>query len=262
MAHLQNSLLPGRQIDQLTRLVRGLRNGLLDQHVGAGVQEVLGDLKMSRCLRGHADGINRSEQLAVVGDRAHRELSSDLIARLLPRVRHRYELAISGLRVFLGVKAAEVADSDDCCSDFFHHTGIMPRPGACLAPPSGRSGRRSRSSTLLDLLARARNSFAPRSRMGRELIIFGSALLFGLICVPLAIWFVGNRVLGPYTHGTNPNAGPLALLGDFFIGLTQGWLSYWIVALGPAVLILLARLAWALIKFNLRSGPSASKDRL
>src|SRR5262249_56402809 len=100
----------------------------------AGVEEVAGNLKMSGCLRDHADGVNRTEQLAVVGHRAHRKLASDLIARLLPRVRHRYELAIGGLRVFLGVKAAEVADSDDCCSDFFHHAGIMPRPGAGLAP--------------------------------------------------------------------------------------------------------------------------------
>ena len=86
--------------------------------------------------------------------------------------------------------------------------------------------------------------------MSRELIIFGSALIFGLICVPLLIWLVGNRVLGPYTHGTNTNAGPLPLVGDFFVGLSRGWTSYWIVALGPAAIILFARLAWALIKFN------------
>src|SRR5882672_8762608 len=124
------------------------------------------------------------------------------------------------------MKSAEVADTDDRCSDFLHHKGIMPRLATrpCI-------GRRPRSSTLLDLLARARRSFAARSRVSHELIIFGSALIIGLIGVPLAIWFVGNRILGPYTHGTNLHAGPLPLLGDFFEGRSHGCVSFWTVAL-------------------------------
>src|SRR6266702_6944065 len=127
------------------------------------------------------------------------------------------------------MKSAEVADTDDCRSDFLHHKGIMPR--LATGP---RIGCRPRSSTLLDLLARARRPFTARSRTSRELIIFGGALLIGLIGVPLAIWFVGNRILGPYTHGTNAHAGPMALLGDFFVGLSHGAITYWVVALGPA----------------------------
>jgi hypothetical protein len=129
-------------------------------------------------------------------------------------------------------------------------------------------GRHPRSSTLLDPLARASRSWTARSRLSRELIIFGSALLIGLIGVPLAIWFVGNRILGPYTHGTNTHAGPMALLGDFFVGLSNGAISYWVVALGPAFIILLVRVAWALIpprrpvKSNRRIEPTVAKDRL
>jgi hypothetical protein len=85
--------------------------------------------------------------------------------------------------------------------------------------------------------------------------------------VPLAIWFVGNRILGPYPHGTNTHAGPMALLGDFFVGLGNGWVSYWVVALGPAFVILLVRIAWAAIwprrvKSNPRIEPTVAKDRL
>jgi hypothetical protein len=40
------------------------------------------------------------------------------------------------LCVFLCVKSAEVADTDDCCSDFFHDTGIMPR--LAIRPGIGR----------------------------------------------------------------------------------------------------------------------------
>ena len=135
-----------------------------------------------------------------------------------------------------------------------------------------RIGRRSRSPPLLELLARIRRVFTVRSRIARELIILGTALLLGVVLVPLCIWFVGNRILGPYTHGNNLHAGPMALLGDFFQGLSLGWLSYWIVALGPLVIIVFARLAWDLInprrsppapvKSNRRIEPTVAKDRL
>jgi hypothetical protein len=78
----------------------------------------------------------------------------------------------------------------------------------------------------------------------RELIILTSSLILGFVLVPVAIWFVGNRILGPYTHGSNPSAGPMALLGDFFYGLSHGSATFWIVAIGPTALIILARLAW------------------
>ena len=60
----------------------------------------------------------------------------------------------------------------------------------------------------------------------------------------------------------------MALLGDFFVGLSHGEISYWVVALGPALIILLARAAWALIKpgrpvkSNPRIEPTVAKDRL
>ena len=104
--------------------------------------------------------------------------------------------------------------------------------------------------------------------MSRELFIFGSALLIGLIAVPLATWFVGNRIFGLYTYGTNTHAGLMVLFGDFFVGLGHGEISYWVVALGPTVIILFARVAWALIKprspvkSNPRIEPTVAKDRL
>jgi hypothetical protein len=78
--------------------------------------------------------------------------------------------------------------------------------------------------------------------------MFGAALLFGLIGVPLLIWVGGNRVLGPYVHGQNLHAGPFALLQDFFLGLLHGSAVFWAVALGPAALLLLVRLFIALVR--------------
>jgi hypothetical protein len=86
--------------------------------------------------------------------------------------------------------------------------------------------------------------------------MFGAALLFGLIGVPLLIWVGGNRVLGPYVHGQNLHAGPFALLQDFFLGLLHGSAVFWAVALGPAALLLLVRLFIALV----RRVPSVDDD--
>ena len=90
-----------------------------------------------------------------------------------------------------------------------------------------------------------------------ELIVFGALLLFGLIGMPLLIWVAGNRWLGPYTHELNPHAGPLALLQDFFLSLVHGSAVFWVVALGPAALVLLARL---FIRLVILSGRRDDRD--
>ena len=74
------------------------------------------------------------------------------------------------------------------------------------------------------------------------------ALLAGLVGMPFLIWYAGNRVLGPYTHGSNQHAGPFALLSDFFSGLLHGSGVFWVVALGPAALLLLLRLFILLLR--------------
>ncbi len=86
--------------------------------------------------------------------------------------------------------------------------------------------------------------------VGRELLIFGIALVFGLILVPFLIWLVGNRILGPYTHTLDPSAGtgPLRLLADFFSGLAHGSVIFWCVALGPYVLLSLTRLLYGIVR--------------
>ena len=101
--------------------------------------------------------------------------------------------------------------------------------------------------------------FAARPRLHRELIVYGAALGFGLIVMPFVIWSVGSRVLGPYTHGSNPQAGPFALFGDFWVGLLHGSAVFWLVALGPALVILLARLFLALLRAF--PSPGAEQDR-
>jgi hypothetical protein len=87
-------------------------------------------------------------------------------------------------------------------------------------------------------------------RVRLELIVYGVLLLFGLVGMPLLIWVAGNRWLGPYTHEQNPHAGPLALLQDYFLSLLHGSGVFWVVALGPAALVLLARLFIRLVRLS------------
>jgi hypothetical protein len=109
----------------------------------------------------------------------------------------------------------------------------------------------------LERLTQLRDSYQTLPRGRREVIILGAALLFGLLLMPLLIWAVGNRVLGPYTHGQNTHAGPFALLEDYFIGLAHGSAVFWSVALGPVVLVMLVRL----FARALRGLPSARAGR-
>jgi hypothetical protein len=100
----------------------------------------------------------------------------------------------------------------------------------------------------LQHLVRLRESYRELPRAQREGVVFGAALLVGLLVMPFMIWFAGNRVLGPYTHGQNTHAGPFALLADYFLGLLHGSAVFWVVALGPAALLLLLRVFLALLR--------------
>ena len=103
----------------------------------------------------------------------------------------------------------------------------------------------SQGSGPLTRLVRLRDSLRARSRTQRELMLFGLMTLFGLIVMPFLIWIASGRVLGPYTHGQNLHAGPLALVADYYTGLVHGSAVFWCVALGPAVLVLLIRVFMA-----------------
>jgi len=98
----------------------------------------------------------------------------------------------------------------------------------------------------------------PLVMIRRELIILGIALACGFVGVPLLIWVVGNRILGPYVHTQDPTAGsgPMRLLADFFSGLAHGSVIFWCVVAGPYVLLILIRFLYAYVRSpDLRRSP-------
>jgi hypothetical protein len=118
---------------------------------------------------------------------------------------------------------------------------------------------------LPELFARTRRSWSATSPWMREGAFIGFALLLGFILMPLLIWLVGNRVLGPYTHGTNTHAGPGALMNDYFTALGAGSVAYWLVALGPLVILYLLRFMLYVVWGPPRppsSGESSSSGRV
>jgi hypothetical protein len=78
-----------------------------------------------RCHDAHE--IDAAEKFTVVREYFHSKFARRLRARLGSGVDHGHELAIGCLGILLGVKAAEIADTDHRCSEFAHDGAIMLR---------------------------------------------------------------------------------------------------------------------------------------
>ncbi len=87
--------------------------------------------------------------------------------------------------------------------------------------------------------ARIGSFWSAQSRTRRELLAMALALASGLLVLPWLIWIAGQLVLGPYVGG-----GVLRFIGDFFVGLAHGELTFWSIVLGPPIFLALLRLMW------------------
>jgi hypothetical protein len=89
------------------------------------------------------------------------------------------------------------------------------------------------------------------SRQERELWLAGAALAFGLLVLPFLIYLAGSISLGPYESGS-----VWLYLFDFLKGLVRPHLAYWLIVVGPYLLILLLRGLLGLRR-RVRQGPAA-----
>ena len=76
------------------------------------------------------------------------------------------------------------------------------------------------------------------SRIQRELAILGIAVILGFLVMPAATWLIGMVVFKTYAGGNTV----FSMYGNFYKALSKGAPVFWIVALGPYALILVARL--------------------
>ncbi len=132
---LQDQPVAPRDVDQRPCLIRRLGDRLLHQHMRACLEEIPGNVEVSRCGGRHAHRIDLAEQLAIVRESARAQFGGDALACLVPAIHHGNQLAIGELRVLLRVEAPQISHSDDSRSDFLHGGAIMPArdPGAVSA---------------------------------------------------------------------------------------------------------------------------------
>ena len=77
-----------------------------------------------------------------------------------------------------------------------------------------------------------------RTKLARESLLAIGLIAVGLIVLPAIVYFVGQRVIGPYSDGIG---GLYAALGD---ALITGNVFAWILVLSPYLCILLIRCFW------------------
>jgi hypothetical protein len=84
----------------------------------------------------------------------------------------------------------------------------------------------------------------PAARWKTELLILSGLLAFGLLVLPIAVYWVGEKVIGEYAS----DEGLWGLLTAVWSGVAHGAPMAWILVLSPYVVVQLLRLAWALRK--------------
>lgn len=122
----------------------------------------------------------------------------------------------------------------------------------CLLRPAARADLRGASDTL-GFSSRVRDFLQSLTSTQRETLLLAVSLGLGLLGIPPLIWLAGNALLGSYAHD-----GLRSLFTDFFKGLAAGSPAFWIAALGPYALVLLARALYSRV-FSRRASSAGSE---
>jgi len=77
-----------------------------------------------------------------------------------------------------------------------------------------------------------------------ELILALTLLAFGMLALPIGVYWVGQIVIGGYES----DAGMMGLLGSIWDDLGRGSPAAWILVLSPYVVIQLFRIAFKLLR--------------
>jgi hypothetical protein len=107
----------------------------------------------------------------------------------------------------------------------------------------------------LSLPSRVGDFVRSLSRLQRELAVLGIAVILGFLVMPALTWLVGMIVFKTYAGGNTV----FSMYGNFYQAIAKGAPVFWIVALGPYALILVARLL--VFVFRGGSGEEAPVER-
>jgi len=102
---------------------------------------------------------------------------------------------------------------------------------------------------VIATLRQATRSFRAQPPVRRELLLLLVMLLVAVLVLPTLVWLAGHIFLGDYLRSpAGGTGGPLALTIDFLTGLFSGSLAYWLMLLGPYLLVAAWRLGARLVK--------------
>lgn len=76
-------------------------------------------------------------------------------------------------------------------------------------------------------------------RLRNEAILAGLMLAFGLFILPVAIYFVGQQIIGEYEGG-----GVIGLVLALWSALVRADAVAWVLVLSPWLVVQLLRLTW------------------
>ena len=76
-------------------------------------------------------------------------------------------------------------------------------------------------------------------RLRNEAILAGLLLAFGLFILPVAIYFVGQQIIGDYEGG-----GAVGLVLELWSALVRADAVAWVLVLSPYFVVQLLRLTW------------------
>jgi hypothetical protein len=81
----------------------------------------------------------------------------------------------------------------------------------------------------------------PNDALRREIIIGAVSFALGFFVLPLAIYWVGRELIGPYS--TDASTGALTLAESIWADLLRFRLTAWVLVLAPYGMVQLLRLA-------------------
>lgn len=113
----------------------------------------------------------------------------------------------------------------------------------------------SQESTTVETSQTGESQAGLPSWLRRELILAAILIGVGVLLLPLAIYFTGQALLGPYSADGH---GPLRLYADILGDLVDGALPAWILVLSPWLGVQALRLA--LIPLRRKTGPGREPE--
>ena len=105
--------------------------------------------------------------------------------------------------------------------------------------------------------ADTRGPRTPLAVLRRELIVLGVLAAIGFLLLPMAVYLVGQQILGDYS---TDGRGIWSLYGHVYGDLASGSMWAWLLCLSPWLTVTLVRLLWKPLRWRPAPRTSPADD--